>query len=87
MKVVFESKRYNTGPVGIDPIRKLLHVSRKLNAEKAVFITTSSFTKDARNEADEYGMGLIDGERLVELLKKYSIGFEKQIDKKYFDGI
>ena len=87
MKVVFESKRYNAVAVGIDPIRRLLHVKEKQKAEKAVFITTSSFTKDARNEANEYGMELIGGERLIELLKKYKIGFEQQIDKSFFDNV
>ncbi len=56
-------------------------------AEKAVFITTSSFTRDAKNRASEYGMELIDGKRLIEFLKKYEIGFEQQIVKNYFDKI
>ena len=87
MKVVFESKRYSDGKIDERKIRQLEQVKTDEKAEKAVCITTSSFTKDAKNRANEYGMELIDGERLIELLKKYHIGFEQQIDKNFFDDI
>ena len=87
MKVVFESKRYSDGKIDERKIRQLEQVKTDEKAEKAVCITTSPFTKDAKNRANEYGMELIDGERLIELLKKYHIGFEQQIDKKIFDDI
>ena len=87
MKVVFESKRYSDGKVVEAKIRQLQQVKTDEKAEKAVFITTASFTKDAKNRAHEYGMELIDGKRLIELLKKYEIGFEQQIDKSFFDDI
>ena len=87
MKVVFESKRYSDGKISEAKIRQLQQVKTDEKAEKAVFITTASFTRDAKNRAHEYGMELIDGKRLIELLKKYKIGFEQQIDKKFFDDI
>ncbi len=87
MKVVFESKRYGDAKIDERKIRQLEQVKTDTKAEKAVFITTSSFTKDARNRANDYGMELIDGERLITLLKKYNIGFEQQIDAKFFDDI
>ena len=87
MKIVFESKRYGDGKISEGKIKELEQVKTDEKAEKAVFITTSSFTKDARDKANDYGMELIDGERLITLLKKYNIGFEQQIDAKFFDEI
>jgi restriction system protein len=45
--------------------------------EKGLLITTGTFTNDARAESRRDGappIDLIDGDRLCELLKEYSIG-------------
>jgi restriction system protein len=67
-------------------------------ADKGILITTGSFTKDAKQEAIRDGtppLDLIDGDALVELLKKLSLGVKIQtvqeekitIDKEWFLGI
>ena len=50
------------------------------DVQKGVFITTSSFTKEARNYAEKQqqkSLKLIDGDLLAELMIKYGIGLEK----------
>lgn len=64
-------------------------------ASNGVFITTSSFTSEARAFAENYPsatIALIDGQRLVELMIKYDLGVStervikiKRIDQDYFD--
>ena len=50
-------------------------------ADKALFITTSTFTKDAVREASRDGaqpIDLIDGEQLVDKLKLLSLGMNTE---------
>ena len=50
------------------------------DVQKGVFITTSTFTKEARNYAEKQqqkSLKLIDGDLLAELMIKYGIGLEK----------
>ena len=67
-------------------------------ADKGLFITTGTFTRDARAEAQRDGappIDLIDGEALVEKLKELRIGIlvtekvveEVTIDEAYFKGV
>ena len=67
-------------------------------ADKGLFVTTGSFTKDARLEAQRDGappIDLIDGEALVEKLKELRIGVmvvqkvveDVVIDEAFFKGI
>ncbi|TAG79654.1 MAG: restriction endonuclease [Burkholderiales bacterium] len=94
--VVFQCKRYQ-GSVSPSEIRDFrgAMVGR---ADKGLFITTGSFTKDARAEAQRDGappIDLIDGEALVSKLKELRIGVsittkvveEVAVDKSYFRGL
>lgn len=64
-------------------------------AANGVFITTSSFTSEARAFAENYpsaNIALIDGQRLTELMIKYDLGVStervikiKRVDQDYFD--
>ena len=94
--VIFQSKRYK-GSVSAAVVRDFrgAMVGR---ADKGLLITTGTFTRDARTEAQRDGappIHLIDGEDLVEKLKLLSIGVEvKQrviedvvIKKDFFDSI
>ena len=62
-------------------------------ADKGIFITTGSFTREARKEATRDGappIDLIDGELLCEKLKEFSLGVktkiveEIEIDENFF---
>jgi restriction system protein len=94
--VIFQCKRYK-GSVSSSTVRDFrgAMVGR---ADKGLLITTGTFTKDARLEAQRDGappIDLIDGESLVQKLKELSMGVEiKQktieeiiVNKDYFQGI
>jgi len=92
--VVFQCKRYqgSVGPGAIRDFRGAM-VGR---ADKGIFITTGTFTRDAMNEATRDGapaIDLIDGEMLAEMLKTLRLGVsvamvEKvEINTDWFKGI
>jgi restriction system protein len=94
--VNFQCKRYR-GSVSPSTIRDFRGALMG-RADKGLIITTGSFTKDARREAQRDGaspIDLIDGNELVEKLKQLEIGVEiKQriveeitIRKDYFDNL
>ena len=92
--VVFQAKRYR-GSVGAPEIQKFRGAMMG-RGEKGLFITTGTFTKQARDEANRDGsspVDLIDGEDLCNLLKELSLGVEvKQVEEvevntKWFDSI
>jgi len=94
--VLFQAKRYR-GSVSSSVVRDFRGalIGR---ADKGLIITTGTFTKDARAEAQRDGatpIDLIDGEELVEKLKELSIGVEVRekiseeivIQKSYFEQL
>jgi restriction system protein len=94
--VIFQCKRYQ-GSVSSPTIRDFrgAMVGR---ADKGLLITTGSFTKDAKQEAQRDGappIDLIDGEALAQKLKELRIGIEVRtktieeiiIDKQFFSKL
>jgi restriction system protein len=94
--VIFQCKRYQ-GSVSSPTVRDFrgAMVGR---ADKGLLITTGTFTKDARSEAQRDGappIDLIDGEALAQKLKELRIGVrvnekvveEILIDKNYFQTV
>lgn len=94
--VIFQCKRYQ-GSVSSSSVRDFrgAMVGR---ADKGLFITTGTFTKDARTEAQRDGappIDLIDGETLVAKLKELRLGVrvttkmieQVEIDQAFFDGL
>jgi restriction system protein len=94
--VIFQCKRYQ-GSVSSPTVRDFrgAMVGR---ADKGLLITTGTFTKDARTEAQRDGappIDLIDGEALVEKLKELRIGVQIKervveevfIDESYFKNV
>lgn len=92
--VVFQCKRY-AGSVSSAAIRDFrgAMIGR---ADKGVFITTGTFTRDARQESQRDGappIDLIDGNTLAENLKKLGLGVklkvieEVSIDHDWFKNI
>jgi len=77
--VKFQSKRYK-GSVGASVVRDF-RGAMDGRADKGLLITTGSFTREARAEAQRDGarpIDLVDGEELVEKLKQLRIGVEVQ---------
>lgn len=92
--VLFQCKRYK-GVVGAPEIRNFRGAMMG-RSDKGLFITTGSFTTEARREATRDGappIDLIDGDQLCELLKQRGIGVRTrqvevvEIDAAFFSGI
>ena len=92
--IVFQCKRYSgsVGPGAVRDFRGAM-VGR---ADKGLFITTGTFTREATKEATRDGaspIDLIDGDDLVEMLKKLRLGVnvrmveEIEVDSQWFEKI
>jgi restriction system protein len=90
--IYIQAKRWE-GKVGRPEIHKFAGALLGHRAKKGIFITTSNFSKDARDYAESIDakIRLIDGNELAELMIDYDIGvskvktFElKKIDSDYF---
>lgn len=91
--VYLQVKRYSEKNIVSRPaIQSFYGALAGINADRGVFITTSSFSKGALEFAKNQGIVLIDGVRLTELMLDYEVGVEKakeyivyQIDHDYFE--
>lgn len=87
---VKRNKEDNT--VGRSTIQSFYGALADINADRGVFITTSSYAKGAEEFAKNQGIVLIDGIQLTDLMLRYEVGVEKaeeyvvyQIDNDYFE--
>ncbi len=92
--IYLQAKRYKQG---ISVGRKELQafVGAMQNVQKGVFITTSSFTKEAKQYAEQQqqkNLKLIDGKMLTSLMIKYEVGIVSEdiikiyrLDSAYFE--
>ena len=92
--VVFQAKRYS-GTVGSPQIRDF-RGAMVGKADKGLFVTTGTFTKEARSEAQRDGappIDLIDGEEFAEKLKELELGVstrtieEVDVHKEWFEDL
>ena len=90
--VAFQCKRYS-GSVGAPDIRDF-RGSLTTDIEKGVFITTGTFSKQAREEASNPGkqqIDLIDGEEFINKIAEFKIGVKEittyEIDEEFFRKI
>lgn len=73
-RVVIQCKRYNAGSVGVSFIHEFLGAMTRHHADFGVFITNSTFTKQAQDASKEGSpITLIDRNELVELVIKYQL--------------
>jgi restriction system protein len=89
--VVFQCKKW-VNPVPPKEIRDL-RGAMSGRADKAIFLTTSTFTSGARGEAIRAGVDpieLVDGEKLLEMFKKYRLGLNPRtvydVDHDFFEA-
>ena len=78
-KIYIQAKRNDVSNTVGRPLLQTF-VGAMQDVQKGVFITTSSYTKEARKYADKQqqkSLRLIDGDLLAELMIKYGIGLEK----------
>lgn len=92
--IYIQAKRWE-GVVGRPEIQKFAGALQGQRAKKGVFITTSSFTKEAREYASviETKIILLDGEHLSKLMAEHNVGVStvgqyevKKLDSDYFDN-
>lgn len=88
--VVFQCKKWE-GSVPPKEIRDLRGAMAG-RAEKGIFLTTSTFTSNARAEAERPGAApieLVDGEKLFDMFKRYELGLKPRtvfdIDLAFFE--
>lgn len=94
-RIYVQAKRYADGnTVGSPAIRDFFGSLDRYKAAKGLFVTTSAFTKDARDTAASLSkrIVLIDGEQLVRLMIRYGVGcrvedtlYLKKIDEDFFE--
>lgn len=91
--IYIQAKRYDTGNVGRKEIQSFVGALSGKGATKGIFITTSSFTKEAQDykPASNIKIVLMDGNQLANHMIDYNIGvsvrqiFEvKRIDSDFF---
>jgi restriction system protein len=92
--IYLQAKRWD-GVVGRPEIQKFAGALQGQRANKGVFITTSSFSRDAEDYATMINSKiiLIDGERLTGLMVEHNVGVTpvgvyelKKVDSDYFEG-
>lgn len=90
-KVYVQAKRWS-GPVGRPEVQGFYGALAGQRAQKGVFLTTSSFSAQARDFARSVErIILVDGRRLVELMMDHEVGVTSRIirlpriDSDYFD--
>jgi restriction system protein len=93
--IYIQAKRWD-GVVGRPEIQKFAGALQGQRAQKGIFITTSTFTQEARHFATSINnkIILIDGEELAKLMIDFNVGvgvvatYElKQVDSDYFTGV
>ena len=92
--IYIQAKRWDKGSVGSKDIQAFVGAIDMKHASKGVFITTSSFTENAKKCAKEVKskIVLIDGEQLCKYMIEYNLGVStrqlyesKQIDRDYVE--
>lgn len=92
--IYVQAKRWE-GVVGRPEIQKFAGALQGQRARKGVFITTSSFTKEAKEYVSviESKIILLDGENLAKLMAEHNVGVStiglyevKKLDSDYFDN-
>ncbi len=80
-KICFQCKCWTDNSVRAKEIRDF-RGALDMGIDKGLFITTNSFTKPAKDEAETAGkmiIDLIDGERLCDLLKENNLGVQTEM--------
>lgn len=93
--IYIQAKRWQTGnTVGRPELHKFVGALAGQGAKKGIFITTSVFTKEAREyiPRNDTKIVLIDGEELAQFMIDYNLGVSyhrmyevKRLDSDYFD--
>jgi hypothetical protein len=70
-KILIQVKRKGDGnKVGGPTVRRCSGLKNKNGVDKVVIVTSTEFTRQAKEEAEEYNLKTIDGRKLLELYEK-----------------
>lgn len=91
--IYIQAKRYRDGNTVQRPAIDAFYGSlSRLHADRGVFITTSTFSKEAKRAAKSMSIVLIDGVRLTKLMLDYQVGVQVrasytlfEIDEDFFE--
>ena len=95
-KIYIQAKRWKDGVVGRPELQKFVGALSERQAIKGIFITTSDFTKEAKEYVEKVSQNiiLINGNMLSKLMIEYNVGVQinytyeiKKIDNDYFEMI
>jgi restriction system protein len=96
-RIFVQAKRYQAGNnVGAAAIREFFGSLNMKKATKGLFVTTSAFTRDARETAEQLGtrIVLVDGEQLAALMIRFGVGCRvvdriemKRLDEDFFEDL
>lgn len=93
--VYIQAKRWDSTTVGRPEIQKFAGALQGQRAKKGIFLTTSSFSRDAHDFASRIDskIVLMDGETIAQLMIDYGVGVNtlasyelKRVDTDYFSG-
>jgi len=93
-QIYIQAKRWDSTTVGRPEIQKFVGALHGRRARKGIFLTTSSFTKDAHEYASslETKVILIDGQELAKFMFDFGVGVStestyvvKRIDNDFFE--
>lgn len=93
--IYLQAKRYKRDRgISVEDVNAFVGALVAKNASKGVFVTTSYFTRSAKEYKGKMSLVLIDGDRLADLMIRYGIGVRnartveiKKLDMDYFGGM
>lgn len=69
-KSIVQCKRWRSVQVGVSPVRELYGVMTAEKADSCIFVSSGTYTEDARDFANGKPIQLIEGDRLASLIRE-----------------
>lgn len=85
-KVYVQCKAWSNQKVGVKAVRELYGVMAADSVKVGIFVTSSSFTEDAKQFAEGKRLHLIAGPRLLEMVKKLPEDKQQKLKDELFTG-
>jgi len=88
---VIQAKRYGAGnQVGSTEVQQYASLRRQEDADLAIIVTTSSFSRQAESLANDLNVKLVDGDGLAKLVEDLGasdlLGNDKAVSNRFVDG-
>jgi restriction system protein len=83
---IAQCKAWTTHKVGVKPIREFFGVMSAEKVEHGIFVTTSTFTDEAREFAEGKNLELIDGDTLISFIRQLPLDRKTALFDSTFSG-